>query len=164
MPRKCTVCLHRERAAIEQAIVAGETFRGVARRFAASADAVERHARAHLPASLVAGAQAADVAHGDGLLHRLEALAADARRIADRAEEAGDYRTALTGVRELVRIVQVTAAIALELNERTIEQRVAEELEQGFDAALGALERVLPADMYVIALDVLAGEEGRPHA
>ena len=66
-------------------------------------------------------AKAADeAAHGDDLLAQLKGLAAEAHRIKDKAEDAGDYRTALAGIRELVRIVEVLAELRGELDRRPV--------------------------------------------
>ncbi len=53
MPRTCTICAHPQRQSIDQALVAGEPYRAIARRFAASPEAVLRHKAAHLPADLL---------------------------------------------------------------------------------------------------------------
>jgi hypothetical protein len=118
MPRACTVCTHGQRAAIDQAVVAGETFRYVAERFGTSTTAVFRHKADHLPAMLVQAQAAKDVAHADSLLDQLATLQADARRIGQKAETTGDLRTALAGIRELVRITELTATLIGELDER----------------------------------------------
>jgi hypothetical protein len=117
MPRVCTVCTHGQRMAIDQALVAGDAYRGIAQRFAASADAVLRH-KGHLPSAMVQAQAAQEVARADGLLGQLATLQADARRIGGKAETAGDLRTALAGIRELVRIVELTAKMIGELDER----------------------------------------------
>jgi hypothetical protein len=51
--RVCSLCSRADRPEIDAAIVAAESKRGIARRFALSPDAVERHAKAHLPAAIV---------------------------------------------------------------------------------------------------------------
>lgn len=53
MPRTCTICAHPQRTSIDHALVAGEPYRAIARRFAASPDAVLRHKTTHLPADLL---------------------------------------------------------------------------------------------------------------
>lgn len=118
MPRVCTVCTHADRPAIDQALVAGESFRNVSERFGTSATALFRHKAEHLPAALVQAQAAEQVARADDLLSQLLSLQADARRIGKKAEDAGDLRTALAGVRELVRIVELTAKLVGELDER----------------------------------------------
>jgi hypothetical protein len=119
MPRLCTVCVHPERDAIDAALVGRDSFRGISRRFAVSADAIERHARAHLPAALAHAQDAAEVVRGDDLLAELHRLKGDAYRIRDRASKAGDHRTALVGMRELVRIVELLCKLRGQLGEGT---------------------------------------------
>jgi len=118
MPRTCTVCGHAEREAIDRALLAGEAFRNIAERFGTSPTAVFRHKADHVPAALAQASEAAEVARADGLLDQLAELRADARRIGGKAEGAGDLKTALAGVRELVRIVELTAKLVGELDER----------------------------------------------
>jgi len=49
VPRSCTVCDHPERLAIDKALVAGDVYRYVAKRFAISVAALQRHKANHLP-------------------------------------------------------------------------------------------------------------------
>jgi len=120
MPRTCTICMHPDREAIDAALVAGEPYRGIAQRYAASPDAVFRHRSDHVTATLVRAADAAEVARADSLLGQLGELRADARRIGGKAEALGELKTALAGVRELVRIVELTAKLVGELDERPV--------------------------------------------
>jgi hypothetical protein len=118
MPRACSICVHADRPAIDAALVGGESFRNIAERFGTSATATFRHRGDHLPSALVQAQAAEDVARADTLLDQLATLQADARRIGGKAETAGDLRTALAGIRELVRIVELTAKMIGELDER----------------------------------------------
>jgi len=120
MPRTCTICAHPDHEAIDAALVAGESFRNVAERFGTSAAGAFRHKGDHLPAALVRAADAAEVARADSLLDQLAELRADARRIGGKAEALGELKTALAGVRELVRIVELTAKLVGELDERPV--------------------------------------------
>jgi uncharacterized membrane protein YgaE (UPF0421/DUF939 family) len=72
-----------------------------------------------LSLTLVKSHEAAEITHADSLLDQLQELQADARRIKRKAEADKDYRSALAGVRELVRIVEVMARISGEIEERT---------------------------------------------
>jgi hypothetical protein len=118
MARTCTVCTHPDRPAIDLALVNGVSGNAVAAKFRVSEDAVTRHRGNHLPATLAQGQAAAAMARADDLLGQLQRLQADARRIGGKAEETGDLRTALMGVRELVRIVELTAKMVGELDDR----------------------------------------------
>ena len=103
MARTCTVCTHPERAAIDRALVAGEPYRGIARRFSASDDAVQRHRAEHVPVELTAAKRAEDAAGADDLLGQVRDLRRHALEIltATKAGEDKDYRVALGAIREL---------------------------------------------------------------
>lgn len=118
MARTCTVCTHPNRAAIDLALLNGASGNAIAAKFRVSEDAITRHKGNHLPATLAQGQAAAEVARADGLLGQLQQLQDDARRIGGKAEETGDLKTALMGVRELVRIVELTGKLVGELDDR----------------------------------------------
>lgn len=120
MARTCTVCTHPERDALDAAIVAGEPYRGVARRAAVSPDAVERHAARHLPAVLTKAEDAREAARAGSLLDTIRDLAADAHRIKAKAEEAEDLRTALDAIGKLTKIVELLAKLRGELESGTV--------------------------------------------
>ena len=100
MPRTCTVCTHPDREEIDKALLDGGPYRVIAVRFGASASAVYRHKREHLPRALVRAVEAREAEHGANLLDQLQDLQRRALCILDQAEAAGDLRTALAAVRE----------------------------------------------------------------
>lgn len=118
VPRRCTVCVHPERRAIDASLVAGEPYRVIAKRHGVSHDAVNRHRLRHLPAAMVQANAAAEAADANDLLTKCAVLEADARRIGGAAESAGDLRTALAAVRELVRMVELLARLRGEMDDR----------------------------------------------
>jgi hypothetical protein len=99
-------------------LVNGKPFRNIAEQFGTSVSALTRHKAEHIPAAMAQAKSAAEVAQADGLVHQLVRLQADARRIEEKAEETGDLRVALMGIRELVRIVELTAKLIGELDDR----------------------------------------------
>ena len=100
MPPTCTICRHRERDAIESALVAGEPLRNIAKRHGTSPATLIRHRENCTGATLAAAQQAAEVARGDDLLSQVLDLQARTLGILQRAEEAGDGRLALGAIRE----------------------------------------------------------------
>lgn len=118
MPRRCSICTHPEREAIDARYVAGEPARLLAAVYGVSDRALRRHAATHLPAALVSAQEAADAADADDLLAKVAGLEADARRIGATAEKAGDVRTALAAVRELTRIVELLAKLRGAMDDR----------------------------------------------
>ena len=98
MPRRCTVCDHPERNSIDEALVTGAPYRSVAKRFERSESAVCRPKTEHLPAHLLKAREVEEVAHADDLLDEVRNLQAHALDILERAEKAGDVRTALAAI------------------------------------------------------------------
>ncbi len=74
MPRKCTICAHKKRSAIDKALVDRRAFRDIARQFKVSKDALVRHSDDHLPASLVKAQEAKEAADADALLAQIVGL------------------------------------------------------------------------------------------
>lgn len=110
MPRTCTICTHAERADIDQALIAGEAFRDIARRCRVSKDAIARH-KAHLPAHVAKAAEAQTVAQADDLL-------ASVQRLRERLETALTKAEAARDVAALAREARETARLLLEVEGR----------------------------------------------
>lgn len=100
MPKKCSICVHKKRKDIESAILEGKPLRLVASRFSVSEDALSRHKLKHILAALAKAQEVREVAMGGALVEQLRSLQEKALELLYRAEAAGDYRTALAGVRE----------------------------------------------------------------
>jgi hypothetical protein len=115
MPRHCSACDHDDREDIDAALVAGESYRAIARRFGLSRDAVGRHKAKHLPAAMLAGRDAADTAHGDDLLAQCRDLQTKALGILAKAEKSGDLRTAIAANREARGCLELLARLLAEL-------------------------------------------------
>lgn len=118
MPRTCTICGHPERAAIDDALVSGAPLRNIAERFRVSTTALFRHRSDHLPRTLLQARQAEEAASADNLLAQLQALQAKALDLLRKAEAAGDYRTALAGVREARGCLELLAELTQQLDRR----------------------------------------------
>jgi hypothetical protein len=159
MPRPCTVCQHPERPAIDRALVGGEPYRGVARQWQVSDDAVARHRVAHLPERLAQAQDAVAVAQATDLLREVRALRAKAYALLTRAEQQGDLRTALQGVREARACLELLAELEGELDRRaTVNLLIAPE----WLAVRGVLLEALgpyPAARAAVASRLLALEQ-----
>jgi hypothetical protein len=117
VPRTCTICAHRDRDAVDQALVAGETLRTIADRFSVSKTALVRHKENHLPASLVKAREAGEVARADDLLSHVRNLQTRTLRILTASEDAGELRTALTAIREARSNLELLAKLLGELDD-----------------------------------------------
>jgi hypothetical protein len=75
MGRTCTICVHEDRAAIDEALATRSgSLRTVADQFRVSKTALIRHKAEHLPAKLVKAQEAKEVASASDLLAQMEDL------------------------------------------------------------------------------------------
>ena len=119
MPRKCTVCEHEKVEEINRLLLEGVSLRNIAKQYFVSAASLHRHKEGHLPAKLVKAQEAREIAKADSLLDQVIELRDKALSILDKAEQAGDLRTALQGVREAKGCLELLAKLQGELQERT---------------------------------------------
>jgi hypothetical protein len=120
MPRRCTVCDHPERHSIDEALVAGAPYRSVAKQFELSESAVYRHKTEHLPAHLLKAREVEEAARADDLLEQVRDLQGHALDILERAEKAGDLRTALAAISQARGNLELLGKLAGELDERPV--------------------------------------------
>src|SRR5215216_6663076 len=120
MPRRCTVCDYPERHSIDEALVSGAPYRSVAKRFGLSESAVYRHKTEHLPAHLLKARKAEEVAQADDLLDQVRNLQAHVPDILERAEKAGDLRTALAAISQARGNLELLGKLAGELQQETV--------------------------------------------
>ena len=120
MPRKCSVCTNPHKDEIDEAIIAGEPIRDIARQFDINKSAISRHKQKHLPSTIVNAKKGEDIVKATNLVEEISRLKSKAENIAKKAEEKGDYRTALAGVRELTRIVELLAKMQGEIKDQAV--------------------------------------------
>jgi hypothetical protein len=114
------VCDHPGRHGIDEALVSGAPYRSVAKRFELSESAVYRHKAEHLPAHLLKARDVEEVAQADDLLEQMRHLQAHALDILERAEKAGDLRTALVAISQARGNLELLGKLAGELDERPV--------------------------------------------
>jgi hypothetical protein len=112
------VCAHHEREGIDRALVGGASNRSVASLYDVSEASVRRHKGKHLPAKLVMAQAAEEVAEADTLLDQVKNLQGRAYAILDKAEEAGELKTALSAIREARGNLELLAKLLGELDDR----------------------------------------------
>jgi len=120
MPRRCTVCDHPKKHSIDEALVSGTPYRSVAKRFELSDSAVYRHKTEHLPAHLLKAREVEEAARADDLLDQVRNLQTHALDILERAEKAGDLRTALAAISQARGNLELLGKLAGELDERPV--------------------------------------------
>ena len=115
--RKCSICEHKERREIDRLLISGTPYRKISKRFSVSAAALSRHKNQHIPAALSKAREAEVVADADNLLVQVQELQNKALDLLTKAEQAGDLRTALTGVREARSCLELLAKLQGELQQ-----------------------------------------------
>jgi hypothetical protein len=114
------VCDHQKRHGIDEALVSGAPYRSVAKRFELSESAVYRHKTEHLPAHLLKAREVEEVAQADDLLEQVRHLQGRVLDILERAEKAGDLRTALVAISQARGNLELLGKLAGELDERPV--------------------------------------------
>ncbi len=150
MSRVCTICTHKSRAKIDQALVERQAFRAIARQHNVSKDALLRHHDDHLPAALVKAQAATEAAQADALLAQVVDLRDKALDVLDTAQESEDLRAAIGAIREARGCVELLAKLAGQLKDApTVNILVSSEW-QGLQAViLQALEPHVEARLAV---------------
>ena len=112
--KTCTVCASPKRPEIDAALVAGQSLRDVAGRFALSRSSVHRH-QEHVPKALAKAKEAREMAQATTLLGRIELLIHDCRTIAQRAQRAREWSAAVSALREVRACLELLGQISGEL-------------------------------------------------
>jgi hypothetical protein len=119
--RPCTICRHAERDEIDRRLVASTALKPISERFGVTVQALIRHRNLHLPQAVrdAAGAAlaAAERERGTDLLAEARALHGKALDLMRQAERARDLRTALAGIREAARCVELQGRLIGQIKE-----------------------------------------------
>jgi hypothetical protein len=94
----CRVCSHPARKEIDRALVAGQPKHGIARQHGLTSDAVERHAKTHLPQKLAKAQSVRDQVEADDLLGQLRLLQGHTLAILGEARANGEYKLGLSAI------------------------------------------------------------------
>lgn len=114
MPRTCTICIHERRADIDAALLAGEPYRGIAKRYGASASAVLRH-RDHIPVQLAKAKDAEEISQAHTLLERLIELNTETRAVLADAKLEGNGLLRLQAIARLEKQFELEGKLLGEL-------------------------------------------------
>lgn len=118
MPRSCNVCSHERRDDIDKSLVEGVSLSSIWEAYGITEDSLARHRDNHLSATLVQAYEAREIARGEDLLTQMKDLQAITLRTLKAAEEAGEYKTVLSAVREARNNLAYLSQLAAQL-ERT---------------------------------------------
>lgn len=118
--RRCTVCQHPDRPAIDQALINRRSFRHIAAQFHLSTSALVRHHDDHLPETLARAKAAEETARADDLLDQVKALRNKSLSILLSAEKSGDLKTALNGIRTALACLELLAEMSQAIDRRPV--------------------------------------------
>jgi hypothetical protein len=140
--RVCTICSHAKRYEIEELLTTRQsTYRGIARTYGVSEDAVSRHVSSgHVGRLLALAADAERAAAADGLLDRIEALQSRTIAILEAAEQTNEHRTALSAIREARANLELIGEVTKELDRGTINLELSPEWLELRGVIVAALE------------------------
>jgi hypothetical protein len=117
MPKRCTICTHPQREAIDKALIAGQSLRNISENVPqCSVTSLHRH-KEHLPRELARAREAEQISSADSLLDQVQALQAKAMAILNTAERSGNLRVALAAIREARGNLELLARLLGELKE-----------------------------------------------
>jgi hypothetical protein len=162
MPRVCTVCIHPQREAIDQALVSGAAKRDVSALFRVSEDAVTRHAAVHLPKALAQAHEEHEAARADDLLSEARRLKEITMGLLGRAVQANDLRPALVAVREARGNLELMGRLLGELEGPTVNVLLSSEWAHTRTALLAALAP-FPEARIAVAAQLMALESPNGH-
>jgi hypothetical protein len=122
----CRICRSARRYDVERLRVLGNlSAKKIATNYGYRHGDVLRHFKEHVAPEARRAYEKLEATSGLTLLQRLAAIEADAKRIMERAEAEGDFRTAMVGVRELLRIAEFLARLSGELTPAPVVNAVA---------------------------------------
>jgi uncharacterized protein with HEPN domain len=116
--RVCTICSHEQRFAIEELLATRQsTYRGIARTYGVSEDAVSRHVSSRHVSQLISlAADAERAARADTLLDRIEALQRRIEEFLSRVEHTDNYSATLGAFREMRSNLELIGEVTKELD------------------------------------------------
>ncbi len=117
MSRTCTICTHANRPDIDQALVAREPFRHIAKRYSVSTAALVRHSDDHLPSSLLKAQAAREAADADALLAQIVGLRDEGLGVLEKAKDAEDLPTVLNAIKVTQGTIELLAKLAGQLRD-----------------------------------------------
>jgi len=120
MPRACATCQHAEVAAIDRELAANTAIPALAALYRVSSDSLLRHKQNHLPQAVARAEAAKEATRGDDLLDQVNKLKGKAVSLLLKAEAAGDYRTALAGIREARSCLELLLEVEGEINRQPV--------------------------------------------
>ena len=111
MARKCSICTHEKRAAIDERIVEGTgSMRLISADFGVAETSLRRHATNHIAESLTKAGQAKQIQATD-LFNQLEQWQREVKLIFDEAKKSGNANAALASIDRAAKLLELFAKL-----------------------------------------------------
>jgi len=117
MARHCNLCDHPSLNSINTRLINGVPDTTIAKEFGISRDSVRRHRESHLPQLMVRGDKIREISNADVLLARSEQLYNKAWELLQTAEKSGDIKTAMSGIGQASRVIELLARLLGEIKD-----------------------------------------------
>ena len=117
MPRRCTICSHKNIEEINKELVNGKPFRDIAGQFNISKSALERHKAKHLPGDLIKSKRIEEVVQADNIVERLINLTNETMQIYNEVKKIKDYDLALKAIARAEKQAELQAKLLGELQQ-----------------------------------------------
>ena len=111
----CSICMHDQKAALDRAIVEGQSIRALAPKYGVHRDSLARHSKNHISPALVKVVQARQERGQEKLLDRVERVVAKVELLLESAEQTKQITQALAAVRELKGLYELVGRLTGEL-------------------------------------------------
>ncbi|GHO51502.1 hypothetical protein [Ktedonospora formicarum] len=149
MGRLCSICSHPQRAAIDVAVVSGQSFRRIATQFQTSEASIRRHTADHISEALRASQGANKEAQALEVAKQLQAINTATWAIVNKALAEGNDRVALLAADRVLRQLELQAKIQGDIDTPQVNIRLTEEWRAILDTITGALDNFPEAKIAV---------------
>ena len=113
MGRKCSICINKQRAEIEEDILDSVPYRDIATKYGVNRMSVQRHAQnGHIEQAIVEAHELKDIVHGKELLDKILYLQQEALTVLQKAKNCEDNILALNAISKAARLLEIQGKIA----------------------------------------------------
>jgi hypothetical protein len=117
VPRTCTICAHRERSSIDEALVRRTSYRDISRRFLVSRSALGRHLNEHLIPLISRVRDEEGQALALDVVQQLKVINATSLSVMEEACDGSDPATALRAIDRIHKQIELQAKLLHQLDE-----------------------------------------------
>ncbi len=118
MAQVCTICAHKSKDEINQALLTGQSIRSIASQHGLVVTSVRRHRDNHLPEHMSKAKEAEEITQADTLIGDLQFLKDKAMTLLGKAQEVEDLKAASSLIGQARQVIETLAEVRGELDKR----------------------------------------------